>query len=236
MSKQISQMIEEQVRSWMIKSSSSQPDFSQSRSKPIITISREYGAKGAALAALLGQQLNFTVWDKDLLQVISNTLGNDPEFLAKIDERKRNAVEDMVMGFINNPGTNLNYLITLTKTLKAIERLGNSLIVGRGANYICTQPSSFHVRVVCPLPTRIARIGEKEHLTRDKARQLIQQKDEERTYFSLYHFKRDCTDPRDYHMILNSERFNLEEMARLVTEAYEVYSQSTIWSFSSTST
>lgn len=214
-------MIEEQVQFWMIKNSSEKQFARRGQKLPIITVSREFGAKGAALASELGEKLGFKVWDKDLLQIISEKLGSNKEFIQSLDENRRSLVEDTIFGFLNQRGTNLNYLIYLVRTVRAIERYGNSIIVGRGANYICQKPNSFHVRVVCPLKKRIADYAQKENISKDEAYVIIEQKDTERESFTKYNFNRDVSTPSDYDLVINSASFSLDEMVELAIDAYQ---------------
>lgn len=218
MAKQVSKMIEEQVQFWALKNPVSSSKMNTKR-LPVITISREFGAKGAALAERLGEELHLKVWDKDLLEVISRKLDSNPEFVKQLDENRRSLVEDAIFGFMNHKGTNLNYLMYLVKAVQTIERLGNAVIVGRGANYICQHPDSLHIRVVAPLKDRIADIARKEQLSREQALIIIKQKDAERANFSGYNFNRDITNASDYDLILNSSVFTMDEMVELVTMA-----------------
>lgn len=117
--------------------------------------------------------------------------------------------------------TNLNYLIYLVRAVRALERYGNNIIVGRGASYICQNPASFHIRVVCPLKIRISRYAQKENTSIDEATDMVLKKDMEQTNFIKYNFNRNIADPNDYDLVLNSESFILEEMAKIVMNAYE---------------
>ena len=69
MAKRVSKMIEEQVQFWALKNSGASLNAGHDK-LPVITISREFGAKGAALAEMLGERLGFKVWDKELLDII----------------------------------------------------------------------------------------------------------------------------------------------------------------------
>lgn len=220
MGKRITLMIEEQVEAWKRLSSRGQPRPHRKKRHPVITISREFGALGAALAVQVGKRLRFKVWDGELLQAIARELGSEQKFLKTVDERRRKPVEDNLAGFLKNINTNVNYLRALVRVVHDIENQGSSIIVGRGANYICERPDSFHIRVVCPLKTRIRSYAKREGITRPEAREIILKKDAERADFILYNFDRDVTVPSDYNLILNSGTFDLEEMADIVLEAY----------------
>lgn len=222
MAKKVPQIIEQQIQFWMRKEAAEKGVLLPNTKFPIITISREFGAKGAALAAELGLKLGFKVWDKDLLELISKNIGSDKEFIKSLDESRRGLLEDTIFGFIHHRETNLSYLIFLIKAVRALEKFGNNIIVGRGANYICQNPDSFHVRVVCPLKKRIQNYARDYQITRNEASEIIQKKDADRENFARYNFNQQVSNSSDYDLIINSNTYSLTEMAELVIRAYEI--------------
>lgn len=221
MSRKIPQIIEEQIRLWTRKNITKSSMPGSGPYKPIITVSREFGAKGARLAKELSHVFGFKVWDKEILGVISEKLGRSEAFLEALDEARRGLLEDTIFGFMNQRGTNLNYLITLVKVVRALEDYGNNIIVGRGANYICQNPRSFHIRICCPLNARIERYAREHGLTKAEASDVITLKDQERQQFAQYNFNRDVNNASDYDLVLNSNTYTIEQMTELVKQAYQ---------------
>lgn len=222
MSKKVPQMIEDQVQFWMHKNLADQHISFPAKKNPVITISREFGAKGAALAQELSNETGFKVWDEALFRLISDEIGGNEEFVKSLDESRRGLLEDTIFGFMNKRSTNLNYLIILVRAVRTLERFGNNIIVGRGANYICRSSDSFHVRVVCPLKTRIDQYTLQENIPKTEADSIIRQKDQERANFTKYNFNREITNPSDYDLIVNSGTYSIKELARIVINAYEI--------------
>lgn len=220
MAKKVAQIIEEQVQFWTLKNASKIHSGPPSKKLPIITISREFGASGAALAKISGEKLGFKVWDKELFDIISEKLGGNPEYLQSLDENIHSLVEDTLFGFMNHKGTNLNYLLYLVKAIRAIELQGNSIVVGRGANFICTNKRSFHVRIVAPLEQRVLWYANKEGITKHDALKFVTQKDKERAKFIAQNFNRDVEVSSSYDILLNSSVFPLDTLAEIVSTAY----------------
>jgi cytidylate kinase len=221
MAVKVTQIVEEQIKAWEYQNSRNISPHEKKTKYPVITISREFGARGAALAELLGQRMDFEVWDKELLQAIAEELGSDQKLLETLDERRQQDVEDTVAGFMDDIYTNVKYLRSLIRVVKTIEEHGRSFIVGRGANYICQNPKSFHVRVVCPFKTRVTEYAKRENIGEKKAHEIIKQKDNERAEFIKRNFYRDVTNQSDYDLILNSKTFTLEQITDMVLDAYE---------------
>jgi cytidylate kinase len=221
MATKTAQIVEQQVKAWSYRSSQDTAVQPGKLKFPVITISREFGAQGAALADLLGRRIGFQVWDKELLKAIAKELGSDQKFLETLDERRQEAIEEIVTGFLDKIHTNVNYLISLIRVVRTIEEHGRGFIVGRGANYICQNPLSFHVRVVCPFKTRVVEYAGRENISRKEARHIVEQKDTERAEFIKQNFYKDVSNPSDYDLIINSKTFTLEQMADIVLDAYE---------------
>ena len=195
---------------------------------PVITISREFGSPGAALAEYLGERTDLEVWDKKLLKAIAEELGSDQKFIETLDERRLQAVEDTVAAFISNLNTNVNYLHSLIRIVRTIEEHGKSIIVGRGANYICEHQNSLHVRLVAPLKHRITDYASRMNMDKREVRELADRKDRERTEFIRQNFQKDISNPLDYDLIINSEKYDLEQMAKIVLNIYKIKTGKTV--------
>ncbi len=195
---------------------------------PAITISREFGSPGAALAEYLGERTDFEVWDKKLLKAISEELGSDQKFIETLDERRQQAVEDTVAAFLSNLKTNVNYLHSLIRIVRTIDEHGKGIIVGRGSNYICENPKSLHIRLVAPLKYRISYYAKLHNLSKREVREMAEQKDRERTEFIRQNFQKDVSNPLDYDLIINSEKYDMDQMAKIVLSTYKIKTGKTV--------
>ncbi|QXD16357.1 cytidylate kinase-like family protein [Rhodocaloribacter litoris] len=220
MARHLEQILEEQIRRW------ERENLAFARKKvryPVITISREFGARGAALARLLGDRTGFTVWDQELVKAIAEEAGADARLLASLDEHHREAIEDAINAtLLGGSHTNVQYLRTLMRVVKTIAHHGRSIIVGRGANYILRSRDMLSVRVVCPFELRVKRYAEAQGLDEREARRRVEARDAERAEFVRHNFRRDVNNAADYDLVLNAGTFDLESLAGLVAHAYEL--------------
>jgi len=219
-----------QINNWSRRSTLDDSSRKQNGKEvyPPITISREFGSPGAALAEYMGARTEFEVWDKKLLKAIAEELGSDQKFIETLDERRQQAVEDAVAAFISNLNTNVNYLHSLIRIVRTIEEHGKSIIVGRGANYICEHQNSLHVRLVAPLKHRINDYARRKNMDKREVRELAERKDRERTEFIRQNFQKDVSNPLDYDLIINSEKYDLEQMAKIVLNVYKIKTGKTV--------
>ena len=186
-----------------------------------ITVSRAFGANGSALAAELAHRTGFSVWDKELVQAIAEVSGADERILRTLDEHRRRAIDDFVHTALQHGRhSNLKYLRSLMRVVHALAEHGSSIIVGRGANFICKPGAVLRLRVVAPLDERVRRYAAEHSVPDREARRAVEQQDAEREDFVRYHFRRDSADPTEYDLVLNAAVFDLDRMAELALEAY----------------
>ena len=220
-SNKTTKIVEQQVKKWSNRNREAFSSNKKQLSKPVITISREYGAEGAAIGNKIAEKLGYDFWDKNLLQKVADESGNNEKFLQSIDEKRRLFVEDTIAGFLNLNSTNLHYIRALMKVIKTIEVQGNSIIVGRGANHICTLNKALHVRVVCPLEQRVESYAAKNDITKNKAREIILKRDNERAEFIQHYFQEDISDASNYDIVVNSGTMNHQDLVSIICNTYE---------------
>lgn len=224
MSLTITKIVEERIKEWEHHSKLTKAPVPAVETLPVITVSREFGGLGAALAERIGKNYGLKVWDRELLQAIADDLGSDQKFLKTLDENRRELIEDAVLGFLQNLNTNSSYLRSLIRIVKTVEEHGNAIIVGRGANYICKDPRALHIRVVSPLVQRVSDYAARKNVTKSEALARIRESDEERAGFVRHYFNRNVSDASDYDIVLNSGIFDLDEMMSIALKAYKVKS------------
>jgi cytidylate kinase len=220
MSFTLTKIVEDRIKAWELEKLRNKKFITPNEHFPVITISREFGSRGAALAEWIGERTGFKVWDREILEAIADELGSNRKFIESLDENRREMIEDAILGFLQNVNTNVNYLRTLIRVVKTIEEHGNAIIVGRGSNYICENPNSVNVRVVSPVKTRIIEYAERNGVTIEEALAEIERTNKERADFVMYNFKRDVNNASDYDIVLNSGTLTLDAMMNIVLEAY----------------
>jgi cytidylate kinase len=218
----IDQIISEQVLTWARREAKYRQKKEAPGAWPVITISREFGARGGALAKKINKRIGFKVWDKELLTAITKETGADERFIASLDERRRKMIDDALYGsFMGSKHSNTHYFRSLMRVVHTIGAHGKSIIVGRGSSYIIESPSALRVRIVCPVEDRISYIAQQEGISEKEAQKMIFNRDAERKDFIQYYFKRDAGEPEDFDLVLNSGVFNINQLADLTLLAYE---------------
>ncbi|NNE69687.1 MAG: cytidylate kinase-like family protein [Rhodothermales bacterium] len=190
--------------------------------RPIITISRTYGARGAELARILGERLDFSVWDREIVHAIAEKRGEDKRLLETLDEHRRSQVDETVRSLVlGTSATNAGYLKSLLRVVRTISQHGSAIIVGRGANFAVSSERALRVRVDAPLEWRTAGLAHRFGWSLDKARREAVRMDAERDDFVRHSFRSDPKQPAHYDLVLNPEYLSMEQIADIVEAAYE---------------
>jgi len=116
------------------------------------------------------------------------------------------------------------YVQILHDTIKTLARRDQVIIVGRGSQCILAdQDNTFHILFVAPAEYRIEIIMEEMNLERDQATELVHEKDNQRTLYLQYNYKRDWHDATLYHLVANTSRTSWENMADIVIDVHQKF-------------
>lgn len=189
---------------------------------PVITVAREFGARGEALGRLVADGAGFSFWDGELVHTVSEASGANEAVLRTIDEHHRSAIEESIDGaLLGGRHMATEYLRRLMRLIKTISVHGASVIVGRGAQYVLEPTAALRIRVVCPFEDRVKGYAARNELDAHKAANVVERSDSERRRFIRQFFARDPANASDYDLIVNTEMFSLESAANVVLDAYE---------------
>jgi len=215
----IEAIIEEQVRRWQLDQQRRHAE--ERRSEPTITVSRQYGARGADLARLVAERLGFQCWDQELVHEMASHVGVPDTLMASLDEHRANAIREAIDLFRAGPVVTAgDYRRELLRVIHSLGAHGRAVIVGRGAHYVLDPATTLRVRVVCALPIRVAGLAQRRGLTGEAARAELARVDAERADFMRDNYGRDITDPSDYDLVVNTGTLALDQAVDVVQAAY----------------
>lgn len=191
-----------------------------SKLRPVITMSRQYGALGAHLGRLVADRLEFQCWDQEILHEIARHTKMPTTLFESLDERKKDSVSQLVAVFDKkHQVTAGDYMHQLLRVLHTIASHGNAVIVGRGAQYVLDPTSTLRVRTVCDLDERVAGLVQRKGLGEKEAKERCLRIDKERQQFIRAHYDRDIEDPAGYDLLINTGTCSLDVAAEIVIAA-----------------
>ena len=163
--------------------------------KIIITIGRQFGSGGKAIADELGRKLDIPVYDSELITKAAQESGFSAELFAQSDERKRFfSLSAIFSGSLMNGSDNYmsdkDLFAIQCEAIKKIAEQGSAVIVGRCSDYVLRDNgNTLDVFLTSPQNIRVERIMERCSLSEDEARDMIERKDKDRAdYYNYYTF------------------------------------------------
>jgi hypothetical protein len=185
---------------------------------PTITISRQYGCEGFALAETLkkifeektGEEWN--IYDKALLKKVSE----EEELSIRLLEGLGGPTEllDSIPVTILKRMPHSEMYRRLMQHLIAIARLGRAIIIGRGGAVV-TQglPNCYHFRLEASFGFRAASLGRRLGLPLSEAETHVKENEEAREKFFSKYLNVSTADHSFFDAIYNNERHSVEEIA-----------------------
>jgi cytidylate kinase len=183
----------------------------------VITISREPGALGTSVARAAGRLLGWPAYDRELLDRIAAEMGTHPDVLKMIDEKPMNWLEEAVLNLVVQYNLSQDkYMVHLVAIVKSLAERGNSVIVGRGANWMLPHETTLNVRLVADRKDRVANLQRLHNLSEKDAGRLEEKLNRERHDFVKRHFGKEVSDPHFYDLVLNTSRLSVDECAEVI--------------------
>lgn len=182
----------------------------------VITLDREYGCGGAAIAARLAERLGWALWDEGLTREIARRANCALAAVRAREERRDPLYYRLLKPFLRG-----SFEATLQRDrlgeldadrIKAItERLvreaaegGRCVIVGRGAQYFLQgRADAYHVFVYAPHEEKMRR-ERAAGVSPGHARRLLATTDRGRAAFIRNYFDITWPGRHRYHLMLNS--------------------------------
>jgi cytidylate kinase len=182
----------------------------------LVTIEREYGCGGGAIAAELADRLGWKLWDHLLTEEIARTANVDPSAVMRCDERMDSRLHRLAKSFwrgsyernsaaLGSQVFDTDRMMSLMQeTMNRIAQEGNAVVVGRGGPYFLREnPDAFHVFLYAPRAEKIRRTIADGH-SRSEAEDLVDSIDRERVAYVKHYFNADWPTRSLYHLMLNT--------------------------------
>jgi len=192
---------------------------------PIVTISRQCGAKGEEIAFRAGELLSeldpthqpWIVMDRELGERVIHDHHLPKQIGAFFSGEQMLSLEKHLEGLlgISVPATTM--IKKMTGTIIQLAKMGHVIFMGRAAHCITAQfPRAAHVRIIGSFDRRVDEVARDSHCSRDQAVKEVQTVDDRRRRFTSTYFHSDLDNPLDYDLILNTDRISVEEGASLI--------------------
>lgn len=191
-----------------------------------VTISRQTGSGGYELAEKLAGYLQmqapaesppWVIFDRNLVEKVLAD-HHLPVRLAKfMTEDRVSQVSDTMDELFGLHPPCWTLVRQTSETILRLAQLGRVILLGRGANVVTGKlPEVFHVRLVGSLEQRVKRLRETRGLDHREAVRFADREDLARRRYLKQFFDKDIEDPQLYHLVINTDRIDCAEAARII--------------------
>lgn len=197
----------------------------------VITIGREFGSGGHAVAEELSRIMGIKLYDKELIHLTAKASGYSEEFLHDIDETASNS---LLYSLSLNAGQHLPLImagqtmplsdkafIICADIIKDLAQKEPCIILGRCADSVLKDHENLlTVFIHSDVERRTERICEKNRCSRGEAANLIKKTDRRRSIYHNYYAETKWGDKASYDLCIDS-KIGIEKAAQLIKFAAE---------------
>jgi cytidylate kinase len=194
---------------------------------PFVTISRQAGAGGRAVARRLAARLNavdpgelpWTVWDNELVELVARDHHLPRRAVASLEDERPSWLELALGSLSVSAGAEerhpdeVKVYHRVAQTIRSLAELGRVIIVGRGATFVTAgMPGGVHVRLVAPLDYRVDATAKTMSVSRDDAAKWVRDRDRNREAFYRRHWPGRPLTPESFTVTYNTAATSAERL------------------------
>ena len=196
---------------------------------PFLTISRQAGAGGNALASILDEKIQklhaeplFRGW-QPCSQELCHMVAQDPALRSLVESLKRTEyhsyAEDFLSQLIHGGASQDLVVKKMFHLMRTFALHGKVILVGRGSSFLTRDlPLGIHVRLEASMESRVKRMMSALHMTEKKAHEAVEEKDKAKAELVKTFFHKDIRDVLLYDIVWNTDRVPISEIAKLLIE------------------
>ncbi len=191
--------------------------------KYVIAISRQYGSGGHEVGRKLAAKLGIKFYDKELLGKIAKDSGMSENLVEFYDEMPTRsllfslAMDAYPMSFAEVP-LNQKVYQAQVETIKKIAEEESCVIIGRCADSILSDsPNLVSVFIHADMDAKIARVVDREGLTKEKAKEKIIKTDKKRSsFYNFYSVDKKWGEANSRDLTVDSGKIGIDETVVLL--------------------
>ncbi len=190
--------------------------------KVLITIGRQYGSGGHAVASEISKDLDIPLFDKNMLTMIAKKHGYDENVLTSEDERLSNPFFEPYVPYGIETGALSERLFTMqSQIIREEADKGSAIFVGRCADDVLKDYGDVvNIFIYAPRADRVKRVMESENIEDSLAAdKIIKRIDKTRISYYQFYTDRKWGTTDGMSLMINSSELGIEGTARLI-ESY----------------
>ena len=218
MTRSIEALVEEQSHRWQL----SLKERREESRRPVVTVSRQHGAAGGAVARRLAEELRLDLFDREIIQRVAESTHLSERVVSSLDDKDKELLTDWLAAISSRTYLSpVEYRYHLSRVVGAIAHHGGAVVLGRGAHLILGEGEALRVLVVAPLETRVRAVMEREGLGEREARRRIVSVEADRKAVLMKHFHSDFADPAAFDVVVNTGVLGVDGACATIRTAVE---------------
>ena len=192
--------------------------------KILITIGRQFGSGGKAVAHILGHKLGIPVYDNELIDEAAKKSGFSKDLFEGSDEKKRPFSLSSIFSsnryghFSDNYINDADLFRIQSETIRSLAEKGSAIFVGRASDFVLRDMGSIDVFLTSPLEVRKSFVAEREGITPEAAGEMILKREKEREAYYNYLTFGNWGVASNYDLCIDSSLLGFEGTADLIIE------------------
>ena len=202
----------------------------------VITISREVGSGGRTIGRKLAEKLGVRFSDKELVDELQKKLNLTVDSIEELKGKKKRWLDDFIQMVAPVPMSGMlvdgdsdyisEYNLSLSvndvfeaerEILNGIADEGSCVIAGRSGFFVLKgRPNKVDMLITASREKRIARIMDKQNLSRQKAEEVIDSVDKARDNYVQRYTGQSRYDARNYHIVLNMDYITEDQAVEMI--------------------
>lgn len=202
----------------------------------VVTISREVGSGGRTIGRKLAEKLGVRFSDKELVDELQKKLNLTVDSIEELKGKKKRWLDDFIQMVAPMPMSGMlvdgdsdyisEYNLSLSvndvfeaerEILNGIADEGSCVIAGRSGFFVLKgRPNKVDILITASREKRIARIMDKQNLTRQKAEEVIDGVDKARDNYVKRYTGQSRYDARNYHIVLNMDYITEDQAVAMI--------------------
>ena len=202
----------------------------------VITISREVGSGGRTIGRKLAEKLGVRFSDKELVDELQKKLNLTVSSIEELKGKKKRWLDDFIQMVAPVPMSGMlvdgdsdyisEYNLSLSvndvfeaerEILNGIADEGSCVIAGRSGFFVLKgRPNKVDILITASRDKRIARIMNKQNLSRQKAEEVIDSVDKARDNYVKRYTGQSRYDARNYHIVLNMDYITEDQAVAMI--------------------
>ena len=194
--------------------------------KIIITVSREFGSGGHEIGEKLAERLGVPFYDRDIIDKAAEQTGLSAEYIAEHEQRYTSSLMfNLAMGNYSRTGElPLHDQIDIVESeiIRNFAKEGPCVIVGRCADYVLEDDFELlNVFVYSSDSAKLGRVMDKYGYTAKQAEKAVKETNRMRSKHYNFFTGRIWGDRKNYDLLINSEKFSMDDCIELIISAVE---------------